>query len=171
MSRAPESPFWEFSLAVYGRPGVAEACLALQDRRGLDVNILLFCCWAGSRGQGLAAQEIAELIAAAGAWHEQVVVALRRARRWLKTQDAAPGEPAERLRRAIKAEELEAERLEQLILAGTVPVAEGEGDPALAAANLGAYFAVLDLLPGDEDRADLAALLAASSTSCGRTMP
>ncbi|MDH3597958.1 MAG: TIGR02444 family protein [Rhodospirillales bacterium] len=159
MTVAPDTSFWDYSLAVYARPAVAEACLALQDRRGLDVNLLLFCCWAGDRGQGLATDDIAGLVDAVGAWHEQVVVALRGARRWLKTQDTAPSEPAETLRRAIKAEELEAERLEQLILAGMVPVVEGQGDPALAAANLGAYFAVLDLAPGDEDRADLAALL------------
>jgi hypothetical protein len=88
-----------------------------------------------------------------------VVVALRAARRWLKTQTAAPGELAGALRRAIKADELEAERLEQLILAATVSIAEEEGDPTLGAANLGAYFAALDHVPGDEDRADLAALL------------
>jgi len=159
VSRASGQQFWEFSLAGYGRPGVAEAGVALQDRLGLDVNILLFCCWAGGRGHGLAADDVAGLIQAVGPWQERVVVPLRKARRWLKTQKAAPGGAAERLRQAIKAEELEAERLEQLILAGTVPVAEGAGDPALAAGNLAAYLAALELIPGDRDRADLSALL------------
>ena len=44
--------FWAFSLEFYARPGVAEACLALQDRHGLDVNILLLCCWLGWSGRG-----------------------------------------------------------------------------------------------------------------------
>ncbi len=33
-------PFWNFSLEVYGGEGVARACLELQDRRGVDVNLL-----------------------------------------------------------------------------------------------------------------------------------
>ncbi|HEY9550471.1 MAG TPA: TIGR02444 family protein, partial [Kiloniellaceae bacterium] len=48
-----ETPFWQFSGAVYARRGVAEACLALQQRHGLDVNLLLFCAWAGSNGRRL----------------------------------------------------------------------------------------------------------------------
>jgi len=37
-----ESPFWRFSLRFYSRPGVAAACLALQDEAGADVNLMLF---------------------------------------------------------------------------------------------------------------------------------
>jgi len=37
------NPFWDFSLAVWGREAVKPACLALQARHGIDVNILLFC--------------------------------------------------------------------------------------------------------------------------------
>lgn len=42
-----ENRFWRFSLAVYAAPGVADECLALQERCGIDVNILLFCAWVG----------------------------------------------------------------------------------------------------------------------------
>ncbi len=121
-----DHPFWDFSLAVYGRPGVAEACLALQDRHGLDVNLLLFCCWAGAKGRALDAGDMARLIAAAGPWNAEVVRPLRTARRWLKTQRSAPRDQAEILRARIKADELEAERLEQSILAATPTVGERE---------------------------------------------
>ena len=40
--------FWRFSLALYARPGVAEALIALQDRAGRDVNLMLFALWAGA---------------------------------------------------------------------------------------------------------------------------
>jgi uncharacterized protein (TIGR02444 family) len=159
VSRAPESPFWDFSNAVYGRPGVAEACLALQDRRGLDVNILLLCCWAGVRGRALTAAALGARIEAVRPWRDQVVKPLRAARRWLKGQQTVPSESAEALRQAIKAQELEAERLEQLILAEGVTIGEGQGGAALAVANLRAYFLALDLVPGARDRADLAVLL------------
>ena len=44
-------PFWNFSLEIYAAEGVSEACLDLQERRGCDVNILLFCCWLGASGR------------------------------------------------------------------------------------------------------------------------
>ncbi len=168
MSRDPKSAFWDFSTAVYDRPGVAEACLSLQDRRGLDVNILLFCCWAGVRGQALTAAELAARIAAVRPWQDEVVKPLRAVRRWLKEQHTAPSKAAEALRQAIKAQELEAERLEQLILAEGATTEEEQGTPALAAANLGAYLSALDLVPGDEDRADLAGLLCGLFDGLGR---
>ena len=168
MSQVPESAFWVFSQDHYGRPGVAEACLALQDRRGLDVNILLFCCWAGLRGQALTAGELGERIDALRPWQAHVVQPLRAARRWLKGQQTAPAQAAEALRQAIKAQELEAERLEQLILAEGATTEEEQGTPALAAANLGAYLSELDLVPGDEDRADLAGLLCGLFDGLGR---
>ena len=31
--------------ALYAQPGVADACLKLQDEFGLDVNLVLFCIW------------------------------------------------------------------------------------------------------------------------------
>jgi uncharacterized protein (TIGR02444 family) len=35
--------FWDFSLKVYAAAGVADECILLQDRFGIDVNLLLFC--------------------------------------------------------------------------------------------------------------------------------
>ena len=64
----PDPGLWDFSLALYARPGAAEACLALQERHGTDVNLLLFCCWAGSRGRGLSGAELAGLIAVVSEW-------------------------------------------------------------------------------------------------------
>lgn len=161
--------FWRYSLKLYGRPPVAEACLALQDAHDIDVNLLLLCCWTGGSGQVLSAARMAQLIAAAGPWHDCVVKPLRSVRRWLKTQDQAPAEAAERLRQAVKAHELEAERLEQAILAAeadlfapTAPDA-GPGPLAVAGANLSAYMIHLGLdLTPDDDR-NLAVLLAAAN--------
>ena len=84
MSPAKEHALWDFSQDLYGRPGVAEACLSLQDRRGLDVNILLFCCWAGMRGQALTVEALAACLDTVRPWQDQVVKPLRAVRRWLK---------------------------------------------------------------------------------------
>ena len=43
----PDSPFWNFSLRLYARAGVPDACLALQARHGIDVNLLFCCLWLG----------------------------------------------------------------------------------------------------------------------------
>ncbi len=56
------NPFWDFSLAVWGREAVEPACLALQERHGIDVNVLLFCGWAGRRGRALDAAVLGSLI-------------------------------------------------------------------------------------------------------------
>src|SRR6266446_6977864 len=57
---------WHFSCAFYAQPGVSEALLALQDRAGLDVNLILFALWRGACGQGCLS-------------HAQVMAAERRA--------------------------------------------------------------------------------------------
>jgi uncharacterized protein (TIGR02444 family) len=35
-----EADSWAFALAIYAKPGVAEACLTLQNEAGVDVMIL-----------------------------------------------------------------------------------------------------------------------------------
>ena len=37
-----KSPFWRFSIKFYGMPGVAPACIELQDQAMVDVNVLFF---------------------------------------------------------------------------------------------------------------------------------
>jgi uncharacterized protein (TIGR02444 family) len=156
----PANPFWDYALALYGRPGVAEACLALQERHGLDVNLLLFCCWAGHRGHRLSPAELESLTAAAGAWHARVVVPLRGLRRWLKGREAAAQGAAGALRARVKARELAAERIEQDLLHEAVPLDAGEPSPEAAAANLLAVCRAAGVRLDPADCGDLATLLA-----------
>jgi uncharacterized protein (TIGR02444 family) len=109
-----KSPFWRFSVMFYAVPGVAPACIALQDQAGVDVNLLFFLLWNASQSRELNSAEVAELDRTFGAWRDMAVVPIRDVRRALKTPPAAvaPG-VAESLRTRIKAVELEAERLQQ----------------------------------------------------------
>ncbi|WP_029008834.1 TIGR02444 family protein [Azospirillum halopraeferens] len=126
------NPFWAFSLDFYGRPGVAGACLALQDRCGADVNLVLFALWAGGVcGAALDAGDLQRLRAAVGPWQAGVVGPLRAVRRHLKHDAAAAA-----LREKVKALELEAERVEQDRLLAASGLRPGQGDPATAEANL-----------------------------------
>ena len=54
--RFEDHSFWDFSLRVYGSDGVSAACIALQERHGIDVNLLLFSAWVGESGRGVLAQ-------------------------------------------------------------------------------------------------------------------
>jgi uncharacterized protein (TIGR02444 family) len=135
----PAAGFWEFSLAVYAAPGVADECLALQDRHGLDVNVALFCCWHGWSGRGrLASAGLAAAEARVADWTRDIVVPLRAVRRALKPL-AAP--EAATIRTAVKRLELDAEREEQRLLVAGVAGASPTADPLRdAAANLESYL-------------------------------
>ena len=154
--------FWQFSLSVYARPGVADLCLALQDRAGANVNLLLFCCWiaeAFAARLDIAAAE--RLIREVQPWEDDVVQPLRRIRRTMKTRK--PEIPAieqpriEALRDAIKRAELDAEHSEQRLLAlawpdRLAPATRASSDPpaTIALANIADYMAAAGLaLPVD----------------------
>lgn len=100
---------WDWTLAAYARPGVAPACLALQDNNGQNVPLLLAAAWAATQGRSL---DLDKAVALTRAWEADVVAPLRAARRGLKVSTPPIGDAArEALRQTVKAVELEAERL------------------------------------------------------------
>jgi uncharacterized protein (TIGR02444 family) len=113
-----EADSWAFVLAVYERPGVAEACLTLQNEAGVDVMLLLTAVFAAVRHRVLlTAHEIKAMDDACRLWREQIVSPLRTIRIELKTGPRpAPSEATERFRSQIKALELAAEKLENQLL-------------------------------------------------------
>ncbi len=133
--------FWEFAVSVYDR--VREPCLVLQDEHGFEVNLLLFCCWQGTRGIALDDAGIARIVEACADWSGNVVEPLRRSRRWLRERRHPPGAPD--LRKRIAGLELEGERLLQTLIleaCGPVPFRQGEHDIGgrhVAEANLEVY--------------------------------
>ncbi len=165
-------PFWNFSLEVYAGEGVAAACLDLQERRGCDVNILLFCCWLGVSGRPtLTADRLRAVLKASAPWQEGVVRPLRDLRKRLKEADFTDGEgPAETVaavRRRVADAELAAEHAEQLRLVSLhAPPADRDrpvGQRLRAAVgNLGVYAVCLGVVPDARDREAVAALMAAT---------
>jgi len=108
------SPFWRFSLAFYSTPGVAPACIELQDQAGVDVNVLLFLLWQATEQRTYDAAAIAEIEGLIGPWRDMAVVPLRAVRRALKSPPPVMAKDvAESFRDRVKAVELEAERLQQ----------------------------------------------------------
>lgn len=165
----PKSEFWDFTLQIYGKDGVSPAVIALQDKRGLDVDILLFCCFAAATGRG--ALSVADARAAktvADPWQAQVVNAIRIVRRKLK--EGFAGTPAglpEALRKEIFGQELAAERIEQMMLEAAVPrtadAARAQAQRvADGAASLKAYLEASGVAPDAQDQAHLSTLLGAA---------
>ncbi len=107
---------------VHQKQGVHDACLELQTRCELDVNLLFFCCWVGTAGGGrLAPEQMATAIQAVAGWQEEIVRPIWKARWKLKpSYKTFPREKTEMLRRSLIRAELNAEHLEQLHLADTI---------------------------------------------------
>jgi len=144
------SDFWTFSLQTYAKPNVADICLELQDRFGADVNLLLYMLWAASRGRRLHLREIAEIAGYVQSWQQHVVTPLRVVRRQLKSPpDGWSPAETDRLRQRIKAEELEAERLQQNAMVNFLSVDKaGQADADVVAAkfNLTSYASALEVI-------------------------
>jgi uncharacterized protein (TIGR02444 family) len=147
----PRELFWDYSVELYGRPGVEAACLELQQRHRIDVNLVLLCLWLGERGTALDGEALARLCHAADRWQLEVVRPLRNLRRRLKAR-VADREPnsvagewtglAATIRERAITLEIDAEHLEQLHLgrvAAQLPATAAAG-PGLAGANLRHYW-------------------------------
>jgi len=167
------NPFWTYSLQVYGGEGFSAACIELQDRHGLDVNLILYCLWTGQDGGGvLGPADFDRLIAASAGWNAEVICRLRAARLAIKNGfEALPTELRDRFRKRILEIEIDGERAEQLLLAPVLDrprdAARGADDRARdTAANLAAYLAHRGVRPSAED-ADL--LLTILSVACPDT--
>jgi len=157
------SPFWRFSLQFYRLPKVADACIALQEDAGVDVNLLLFLLWQARQRRRLSTADVAALEAKIAPWRDATVVPLRSVRRALKSPPAlVEAATAEAFRNRIKAVELEAERLQQEAMFALAPVGAEGSDPADAArANVAAYEQMLSARFPQEAAATLLVAFAA----------
>ncbi|BFM22432.1 TIGR02444 family protein [Gilvimarinus japonicus] len=104
-------PLWDFALELYQQPDIEVQCLQLQDEYGVRIPILLFLCWLDISGKRVEPSTLANVLKETAEWYEQVVVPLRGARRWIKSQ-APLDESQSQCRGQIKAAELAAERWE-----------------------------------------------------------
>lgn len=104
----PANPLWTFSLDLYGREGVAGICLELQDRLGLDVNLVLYTVFAAHCGKALSADDLNTVEAGIRTWRDGILRPLRVLRRQL--DDSGDEHEA---RQALLAAELSLEQVQQ----------------------------------------------------------
>ena len=109
---------WDWVLEAYGRPGVPEACLALQDAHGQNTSLLLWAVYAEVGDPEL----LARAAAATRAFDAIALSPLREVRRALKPA-LPPFDDQARLalREDVKALELASERLLMETLARLAP--------------------------------------------------
>jgi uncharacterized protein (TIGR02444 family) len=142
-----ETPFWRFSLKFYRQPSVSEACIALQDGCGADVNLLLFLLWLASDDRQLSAAEVKMLDDNVRDWRNLTIIPIRDMRRKLKgAPTLVETDTQETFRNKIKAVELEAERLQQealYVFSKSGPLGTEALPPVAALANIAAYESVL----------------------------
>ena len=161
MPKCPQK-FWNFSVELYGRPGVAEACLELQDSHGMDVNLLLLCFWYGNSFGSFDKLLLEELVKFSITWKQGIVQPLRTVRRWMKNQTQLVSENQaaqfQSLRERIESEELSAEKIQQemleVITLQAVPASSDTGSKAIQA-NLVRLLKIYALTAEDDVQAKL----------------
>lgn len=133
---------WDFSLLHYARPGVAEACLQLQDRQGVNVNLMLWCAWLELRGLALDAVRLHSAQKRIHSWDEHYVHPLRQLRRRMKAEFGETDAYIERVRSQIKQAELLAEQQVQTWLESLVQTWDdtGSANPPALGDNLRFYL-------------------------------
>ncbi len=155
-----DNDLWRFALSLYGREGVSSACLVLQEKLGVDVNILLFAIFARlERGVTLDTQELAAIDGLVRGWRTEIVQVLRQVRTRLKSAPFSSS-ATEDLRNRIKADELRAEQIELVMLAGWLDrqpprradlLADAQSIPSLVARYFAAGKAGAQHTPDLED--------------------
>ncbi len=127
MTKATITPsLWDFATAFYAKPAVQSACLTLQDTAGVNVPLLLCCCWVGKYYGELPHQLSVDMSQFTADYSLLTIEPLRKVRTTMKYSHNAQWPIKQKgwseLREQIKAIELTSEKLllqglEQLVKA------------------------------------------------------
>jgi len=125
--------FWNFSGQIYSQASVKECCLTLQNRHGVDINLLLLCRWVDQQQLMIAEAALQELMTLSESWQTGQLNPLRAAR-------ATLGRGSIPYQAALK-RELDAEKKEQRALIDLLnqPQAINHKQPFSTGVNCAAY--------------------------------
>lgn len=103
--------FWQTSLTLYAKPGVAQICLQLQDDFHCNVNVLLFVVYCEIKQVSLSTNQLDQLTRAIAKSDEAICEARQKRR---QAKHSAPKDYE-----ALKAKELALEKCQQQELVNT----------------------------------------------------
>lgn len=109
-----DKTFWDYAVKLYGKSGVADICLRLQDELSLNVNLILLLCYAEQQRLQLSGEDIDKLVQSIDKWHLEYTKPLRAIRRRLALDDRANPQA----KQSIFDAEMSLEKIEQRILVG-----------------------------------------------------
>lgn len=161
--------FRRFAIDVYASDGVQQAALLLQERCGVDVNVLLLAAFVGAaRGSSFDGSDCETVRIRTRPWQDDVVGPLRALGVRLKDgPPPAPNPATAQLRERIKALELEAELVELDELADAahgLGQAAAPGAPNERAASA-MTVVVRDAAGREPDREEAAAVVVIASAA------
>ena len=142
--------FWDFSNQLYGKDGVAEICLDLQDKLEVDVNLLLFCYWIACFKNTPSEFEWMQILRFSKSWNMNVIQPLRNARKSITAKlESHPANSAyAELREQVKSNELAAEKIQQETIQSLLELTAEETQSFSteeALENLSLYFSELNI--------------------------
>ena len=137
---------WQFSLQLYSKSNVKDACLTLQDKHDADVNLVLFLLYQGSLQRQLSTESIKHIDDNTRSFRERVIQPIRALRKSLKGKAFSVEADQDSLYQNMLGLELSAEKLAQTQLE-TIDVITQNGLTPLQAAtdNLSAYATLLGI--------------------------
>ena len=163
---------WEFSAAVYSLDRVSTSVLNLQKTYGVDVNLLLLCCFAAKRQVQLTVADLRCAESKIVDWRAAVTVPLRTVRNRLADDHVFMTlADVSVIRQSVLGGEVASEKVTQNLLEeffeAIAVFYTGSGEvefQGLALENLSNYLQVLDILMSREIQGHLEILIQASST-------
>ncbi|WP_319444853.1 MULTISPECIES: TIGR02444 family protein [unclassified Mycobacterium] len=159
--------FRKFALDLYGIEGVGPASVFLQERSGVDVNVLLLAAFVGSaRGLSFTTEDFESIESTTRPWQNDVVGPLRAVR--VRLKNAAPNPAAAELRDRVKAIELDAELIEvdelcTLATTLTTTAAPGDAEQRAMAAMVVVAHESAGREPNHDERTALAVIASAAA--------
>ena len=128
--KATADAFWAWSLSVYGKPGVKDRLLALQDQYLVEVNTTLWCIWVANRGWQLREEQVRKVVQSAQIFAAHGAEPIRSVRRFFSAKRPyLDDDERAAFRKMLLEAELEAERLVQQALVHSTLSAAGPPSP------------------------------------------
>ena len=133
-------PLWDYALALYAEPQVADCCLQLQDTYAVNVNLALWCLWLEARQIVLTTERLSAAVSAVENWDRNYVQVLRQLRRKMKMEFLQDLVVVSSVREQIKQTELLAEKQEHFRLEELAVAWPSEANGITIGKNLECYL-------------------------------